>query len=105
MLSRWSRVAARDIGRGSWKGTLSATRFISRAIQHRPKTQTYTARCAETSPRSDAGQRFRARAMMTSSSAGQGNDVIKPDTLNVDADLIRRHVIFDEFQDSVWGFV
>ncbi|KAG6123889.1 hypothetical protein E4U12_000515 [Claviceps purpurea] len=43
--------------------------------------------------------------MMMSSGAGQGGDVTKPDTPNVDADLIRRHLIFDEFQDSVWGFV
>ncbi|KAG6058559.1 hypothetical protein E4U17_007934 [Claviceps sp. LM77 group G4] len=109
MLSRWSRVAARDIGGGSWKGTLSATRtasrIISRAIQHGPKTQKYTARCAETRPRSDAGQSFRPRAMMMSSSAGQDDDVVETYVSDFDANLIRRHLMFDEFQDAVWGFV
>ncbi|KAG6064412.1 hypothetical protein E4U32_000237 [Claviceps aff. humidiphila group G2b] len=109
MLSRWSLAAARDIGGGSRKGTLNATRtasrFISRTIQHNPKSQIYTARCAETRPRSDAGQRFRRRAMMMSSSAGQGDDVAETYVSDLDAKLIQRHLMFDEFQDSVWGFV
>ncbi|KAG6086885.1 hypothetical protein E4U15_000401 [Claviceps sp. LM218 group G6] len=108
MLSRWSLAAARDIGGGSRKGKLNATRtasrFISRTIQHNPKSQIYTVRCAETRPRSDAGQRFRRRAMMMSSSAGQDSNVVFV-LKHVDVELIRRHLIFDEFQDSVWGFV
>ncbi|KAG6064411.1 hypothetical protein E4U32_000236 [Claviceps aff. humidiphila group G2b] len=121
LLSFASRVAARDTWGGPWKGTLSATRtasrFISRAIQDSSKapfalltraiagTQTYTARGAETRPRSDDDQSFRQRAMMMSSSAGQGDDVAETYVSGLDAKLIRRHMMFDEFQDSVWGFV
>ncbi|KAG5958636.1 hypothetical protein E4U58_005319 [Claviceps cyperi] len=43
--------------------------------------------------------------MMTSSSADQGDDVVETCVSNLDANLIRRHLMFDEFQDSVWGFV
>ncbi|KAG6116883.1 hypothetical protein E4U13_001561 [Claviceps humidiphila] len=43
--------------------------------------------------------------MMMNSSAGQGDDVAETYASEVDPNLIRRHLMFDEFQDSVWGFV
>ncbi|KAG6102681.1 hypothetical protein E4U14_006622 [Claviceps sp. LM454 group G7] len=43
--------------------------------------------------------------MMMNSSAGQGDDVAETYVSEVDPNLIRRHLMFDEFQDSVWGFV
>ncbi|KAG6116884.1 hypothetical protein E4U13_001562 [Claviceps humidiphila] len=45
--------------------------------------------------------------MMTSSSAGQDDDVVETHESDFDAILIRRHLMarFDELQDSVWGFV
>ncbi|KAG6137227.1 hypothetical protein E4U12_000752 [Claviceps purpurea] len=121
LLSFLSRVAARDTWGGPWKGTSSATRtasrFIFRAIQHSPKTpfalltgviagtQTYTARSAETRPRSDDDQSFHSRAMMMSSSAVQGDEVVNTYVSDYEAKQIWQHLMFDEFQDSVWGFV
>ncbi|KAG5986778.1 hypothetical protein E4U52_008279 [Claviceps spartinae] len=43
--------------------------------------------------------------MMMSSSAGQGDDVAETYVSDLNAKLIQRHLMFDEFQDSVWGFV
>ncbi|KAG5939349.1 hypothetical protein E4U59_003151 [Claviceps monticola] len=43
--------------------------------------------------------------MMTSSSAGEDDDVVETHVSEFDADLIWRHLLFDGFQDSVWGFV
>ncbi|KAG6107958.1 hypothetical protein E4U31_008004 [Claviceps sp. LM219 group G6] len=121
LLSFVSRVAAGDTWGGPWKSTLSGTRtasrFISRAIQHTHKTpfalltvaiaetQTYTARGAETRPRSDDNQSHHPQVMMTSSSAGLGDDVVNTYVSDYEAEQIRRHMMFDQFQDSVWGLV
>ncbi|KAG6101385.1 hypothetical protein E4U14_006851 [Claviceps sp. LM454 group G7] len=43
--------------------------------------------------------------MMTSSSAGLGDDVVNTHVSDYEAKQIRQHLMFDEFQDSVWGLV